>query len=85
MKRKHVAVNAAGYRIGEGHHRAKLSDEDVLTILELRDEGLSYAAIAAKWDDGVTLSKSTVRDICQGRIRAQLADSYVPLAKRASG
>ncbi len=80
MAKQRVAVNASGYRIGESHHRAKLSDEDIDLILYLRDEGLSYAAIAAKWDDGVTISKSTVRDICQGRIRAQRPDRYRPLA-----
>lgn len=76
MSKKPTAVNARGYRIGESHHRAKLSDEDVMLILELHDLGLSYAAIAAKWDDGQTVSKSTVRDICLGRIRAQVVDRY---------
>lgn len=76
MSKSPIAINAAGYRIGAGHHRAKLTDEDVDLILYLRDAGLSYAAIAAKFDDGVTVSKSTVRDICQGRIRAQLPDRY---------
>lgn len=76
MTKKQVAVNAAGYRIGESHHRAKLTDEDVDLILYLRDEGLSYAEIAAKFDDSVTVSKSTVRDICLGRIRGQLPDRY---------
>ena len=70
------AVNAAGYRIGESHHRAKLTDADVDLILYLRDAGLSYAQIARKFDDGVTVSKSTVRDICLGRIRAQHPDRY---------
>lgn len=78
MGNKRVAVNAAGYRIGEQHHRAKLTDDDVMTILYLRDEGLSYADIASKFDDGFTVSKSTVRDICQGRIRAQTPDRYKP-------
>lgn len=78
MTKKIVAVNAAGYRIGEGHHRAKLTDADIDLILYLRDEGLSYAEIAAKFDDGMTVSKSTVRDICLGRIRAQLPDRYKP-------
>lgn len=76
--RKLVAVNLAGYRVGESHHRAKLSDADVYLILELRDAGLSYAAIAAKWDEGVVLSKSTVRDICLGKIRSQVPDRYKP-------
>lgn len=84
-KTKRVAVNAAGYRVGEDHHRSKLSDEDVDTILYLRDEGLSYAAIAAKWDEDVTISKSTVRDICLGRIRAQQVDGYRPMNKPSGG
>jgi hypothetical protein len=76
MNRKIFAVNQRGYRVGESHHRAKLSDADVMLILDLRAAGLSYRAIAAKWDDGVTLSVSTVRDICLGRIRAQIPDRF---------
>lgn len=75
---KLVAINEQGKRIGETHHRAKLSDADVDCILELRAAGLSFGAIASKWDAGVTISKSTVRDICTGRIRAQTPDSYRP-------
>jgi hypothetical protein len=76
LNRKIFAVNTRGYRVGESHHRAKISDADVLLILELRAAGLSYRAIAAKWDDGVTISRSTVRDICLGRIRAQYPDRF---------
>ena len=79
MGKKQVAVNAAGYRIGAGHHRAKLTEEDIDLILFLRDEGLSYAVIAGKFDDGLTVSKSTVRDVCTGRIRAQMPDRYKPV------
>jgi len=74
MAKKLIATNERGYRIGEGHHRAKLTDADVEVILYLRFEaGLSCAQIAAKWDDGVRISKSTVRDICSGAIRGQIA------------
>lgn len=79
MGKNQVAVNAAGYRIGASHHRAKLTDDDIDLILYLRDEGLSYASIAGKFDDGMTVSKSTVRDICVGRIRAQMPDRYKPV------
>ncbi len=75
---KLIAVNARGHRVGESHHRAKLSDADVDLILYLRDAGLTYAAIAAKFDDGISISKSTVRDICLGRIRAQHPDRFKP-------
>lgn len=77
MGKKQIALNERGQRIGESHHKAKLSNDDVDTILYLREAGLSYGQIAAKFDDGMTVSKSTVRDICQGRIRAQIPDRYI--------
>lgn len=71
--RRLVRVNEGGRRIGEDHHRAKLSDADIDQILALRDAGLSYGKIAEKFDDlPGGIGKSTVRDICTGRIRAQL-------------
>lgn len=73
---KAVALNARGYRIGASHHNAKLTDDEVETILYLREAGLSYAQIASKFDDGKTVSKSTVRKVCKGEIRAQVADRY---------
>lgn len=73
---KSVAVNAKGYRIGVDHQRAKLTVEEIELILELRDAGLSFRAIAAKWDDGKTIGVTTVRDVCVGNTHAQLADRY---------
>jgi hypothetical protein len=74
---KVVALNAQGRPIGETHHRAKLSDDEVDTILYLREQGLSYAAIAAKWDEpGRHIAKSTVRKVCLGETRAQMPDRY---------
>lgn len=66
---KLIGVNERGHRCGETHHRAKLSDDDVELILYLHASGLTFSEIARKWDDGVTISKSTVRDICRGRRR----------------
>lgn len=71
-----VGINSAGYRVGESHHRAKLSDKDIEQILYLRDAGLSCAEIAGKFDDGIEVSKSTVRDVCSGRIRGQAPVAY---------
>ncbi len=71
-----VGVNSAGYRVGESHHRAKLSDKDIEQILYLREAGLSCAEIAGKFDDGLGVSKSTVRDVCSGRIRGQAPVAY---------
>ena len=72
-----VAINAIGCRVGETHHRAKLTDSDIWQILELREMGLSYRAIAEKFDDiPGGISKSTVRDIVKCRIRAQVPTSF---------
>lgn len=77
MAREYICVNARGRRIGEDHHRAKLSNADIDLILELRDEGMSLGAIARKMDHVPGgIGKSTVRDICTGRIRAQLPADY---------
>lgn len=57
--------NHRGYRVGESHHRARLSDEDVGLIRTLHDAGLGYSRIASKFECGV----STVRDIVTFRTR----------------
>jgi len=76
MKRA-LAYNEVGCRIGETHHRAKLTDADIEQIMALRDLGLSYREIALKFDDiPGGIAKSTVRDIIKCRIRAQVATSY---------
>lgn len=67
-----VWFNEIGRRIGEGHQGAKLSDADVDLVHDLRDGGMSYGAIARKFDHlPGGIAKSTVRDICTGRIRGQ--------------
>lgn len=81
--RRLLILNAQGRRIGESHPRAKLTELDVDLVLRLREAGLSLAGIASKFDDvpgGV--SKSTVRDICSGRIRAQLCERLVRVEDR---
>jgi hypothetical protein len=73
MTYKLVFVNDKGKRIGEDHHRAKLTDADVELVFELREAGLSYAQIAGKFDDiPGGIAKSTIRDILTGRKRAQV-------------
>ena len=64
---KLVALNENGNRIGEHHPLAKLTDAEVTVMLELRDEGFSYAWLAAKFE----VSKSCARWICTGRNRSQ--------------
>ena len=57
--------NAKGYRIGEDHHRAKLTDAQVEEIRVLRDEGWSYGQISKR----MSASYWTVRDIADYRTR----------------
>ena len=66
-KKRMVPVNAKGYRLGEDHHRAKLSNYDVELLLNLADEGFSQAWLAEKFEVG----RRTVRDILAGRKRCQ--------------
>lgn len=73
MAYKLVFVNEHGKRIGQDHHRAKLTDADIDLVFELREAGLSYTAIAGKFDDiEGGISRSTIRDVLKGRRRAQL-------------
>lgn len=62
-----VAVNERGYRIGEDHPNAKLTNHEVELILELREQCWGYRQIADKFE----ISKSQVRNICLGIKRCQ--------------
>lgn len=67
-----IRVNEGGRRIGESHQAAKLSDAEVEQIYAMHDAGMGYRRIARKLDHVPGgISKSTVRDICTGRTRAQ--------------
>ena len=68
---KFIALNDRGRRIGEGHPRAKLLDNEVEQVLALVAEGLSYAAIAEKFD----VSKSCIAHIASGRRRSQAIET----------
>lgn len=68
MTKRAVAVNEKGYRIGESHHNAKLSDADVEMVRQLREEHrLQYAEIAEKFE----VSRELVKKICQYRNRCE--------------
>lgn len=73
-------VNERGWTIGASHHRARLSDSDVERIVALREQGMFFREIAQRFGVGET----TVKDICSGRRRAQLAATG-PVGPRASG
>ena len=64
---KLVSLNEDGRRIGQSHPRAKLLDSEVEQVLALLESGLSYAAVAGKFD----VSKGCVAHIATGRRRGQ--------------
>ena len=62
-----VAVNSRGYRIGETHPRAVLTDHEVDLVLELHfEEGWSYAALALKFEVSVRAVGKWCRGECRG-------------------
>lgn len=67
-----IAVNAKGHRLGEDHPNARLTNEEVDLLLEMRADGLSYGKLAKVFE----VSKSTVQDIVQGRYRSQTPSAY---------
>ena len=69
---KLVAVNAAGIRVGEDHQNAKLTNQEVDRLLELRDQGMSYGQLATIFE----ISKSGARQICKGRRRCQTPENF---------
>lgn len=86
MSKRQVAINAKGNRVGETHHRAKLTDKDVAMIVELHESGLGYRRIAQKFDEMIELPDgtevagyrpgwTTIRDVVKGNTRGQ------PIAK----
>jgi transposase len=70
--RKQIGINERGLRVGEDHQNAKLTDAEVDMIRELHREGLSYKALAVKFE----VSKSLVRYIVQFKRRGQVASSW---------
>lgn len=72
-RRLTFGVVESGHAIGEAHHRAKLTDEDVELIRDIYDEGMaSYSTLANVFG----VKKSTIRDIITFRKRASTPHGY---------
>ena len=71
-----VAVGEGGCAIGADHPQAKLSDQDIALILELREAGLSYGQIAKKFDDWPSVSKTMCYYVCAALRRSQPVMGY---------
>ncbi len=61
-----IARNLDGYRIGQSHQRAKLTDTQVIEMRQLNESGKAgYRKLAQLFGCG----QSTARDICTYRTR----------------
>ncbi len=65
--------NENGWRIGEGHPRARLTDAQVCQIRDLHEyRGMRYAeVVVAMREAGVRVSYSYVKRVCLYQRRAQ--------------
>ena len=75
-----VGLTARGRRIGETHHRAKLTDRDIDLIFLLRKEKMPLRRIAEKFDTSI----SNIHYILNFKLRAQQPTRwrYVHLKKK---
>lgn len=75
----YVGVNAEGRRVGESHPNAKLSDLQVETIRQLREDyRVPYRLIC----DLAGIPKSTVEDVCLYTTRGQMPVKLKPIRKK---
>ena len=65
---KIIGVNARGYRIGQWNQFARFSDRVVEQVRQLRDQGMTYPAIAEKME----MSIHTVGRVCRHERRAEV-------------
>ncbi|NYT44589.1 helix-turn-helix domain-containing protein [Alcaligenaceae bacterium] len=73
MDKRTIAVNERGYRVGQDHQGAVLTDAEVELMREMREAGdWTYDALAEKFG----VSKSAVAGICRYERRAQAATGW---------
>ncbi len=68
-----VAVNDRGFRIGQDHPKAVLTDAEITRLLDLHDQGLGYKRLAQMFD----ISRSAARNYCKGLRRCQFPARWV--------
>lgn len=76
--RRVIALNDLGYRIGEDHHNAKLSDAQVEAMRDRHEnDGIGYRRLAKEFG----VDRGVARDICTYRRRNQWADRHKTVDK----
>ena len=66
IARRRYLYGESGKIIGESHHNAKLSDHEVMLLIELFEEGYSVSWLAEKFECHI----KTARSIVTGRTRS---------------
>lgn len=62
---KHVKRNEIGYRIGDSHHNAKLTDHEIELVRQLRADGMKLRDLAKKFE----VSKGHISKILRHALR----------------
>lgn len=76
--RRVIALNEAGYRIGEDHQNAKLSDAQVEAMRDRHEhDGVGYRRLAKEFG----CSRTQARWICTYQRRNQWADRHKTVDK----
>lgn len=70
-----VAVNDRGYRLGEDHQNARLTDAEVEIVRQLHERGMGYETLAEKFE----VSKWLIGRICRYELRNQPAATFKKL------
>lgn len=65
---RRVGYNEYHRQVGESHHRAKLTDDDIERIRSLHEDGMTYSALAKIFDMAV----SSIAKICRFERRNNL-------------
>lgn len=66
-----IQYNEKGYRIGQMHHRAKLTDRDVELIFQMQADGISLNQISKK----MGCCYATVWKVANGFVRGEAVHS----------
>lgn len=73
-----VAVNENGYRIGESHHRSKLTDKQVDLARELHDAGvMGYDRLSRLFN----VSRTCIKRVVKCETRWQIAAKFKKVDK----
>lgn len=72
MTTSYIPTNAKGYRLGEMHQNADLTDREVELVRQLREQGMKIRELAEKFE----ISEGYVKKLTSYRARNQTAVAY---------